>query len=87
MISPATKPERFIGAKELPDALFALGIERVKSEWDARRLIKSMRETGAPVVCRYTVRASDAAAWLIGHGDWSPRSPHRRAAGLFSLPT
>lgn len=86
MTNTATKPERFIGAKELPGALFALGIERVKSEWDARRLIKSMRETGAPVVCRYTVRASDAAAWLISHGEWSPWAPHRRSAGLFSLP-
>lgn len=80
------KPEPFLGAKELPDALVALGITRVRCQWSARRLIKAMRETGAPVACRYTVRATDAAAWIIAHAEWSPRSAHRRAAGLFSLP-
>jgi hypothetical protein len=79
------RPEPFLGAKQLPDALLALGIGRVKCEWSARRLIKAMRETGAPVACRYTVRATDAAAWIIAHSDWSPRSAQRRAAGLFSI--
>jgi hypothetical protein len=87
MIAPAAKPERFLGSKELPDALAAAGLERVNSEWDAQRLIKAMRETGAPVACRYTVRASDAVAWILAHPEWSPRSSTRRAAGLFSLPT
>ena len=86
MTPPATSPEPFLGAKELPDALLALGIGRIRSAWDARRLIKAMRETGAPVACRYTVRATDAAAWILAHGEWSPRSAQRRAAGLLDFP-
>ena len=86
-VAPVAKPEPFLGAKELPDALQALGIRRVRCEWSARRLINSIRDEGGPVACRYTVRASDAAAWIIAHPQWSPRSVQRRDAGLFSLPT
>lgn len=87
MIATVAKPEPFIGSKQLPDALTAAGIHRVKCEWSARRLIKAMRDDGAPVACRYTVRATDAAAWILAHPHWSPYSTRATPAGLFSLPS
>jgi hypothetical protein len=83
--SAAPIHEPFIGAKELPDALLFLGVRRVRKEWAAQRLIKAMRESGAPVACRYTVRASDAAAWILEHPQWSPYSMQRTSAGVLSI--
>lgn len=81
-----TKQEPFLPPKELGDALAALGhvgFDLIHS----RKLVRAARAAGYPIARKKYIRASDAAAFLVAHPDWSPYSKKSSPAGLFSLPT
>jgi hypothetical protein len=68
---PPLLPEDYLPPKELPDALAGRGLPG----WNLRScrvLVSAMRDSGAPVVRKKYIRASDAAAWLLSHPEWSP---------------
>lgn len=85
-MNTTAKPEPFLPPKELGDALASLG----HVGYDlipCRKLVRAARSAGYPVARKKYIRASDAAAFLVAHPDWSPYSKKTPPAGLFSLPS
>ena len=73
-----TKAEPYLPPKELGDALSALGVPGFDQR-ACRKLVRGMRESGAPVVRGKYVRASDAAIWLRERPTWRPFSKLSRS--------
>lgn len=78
------KPEPYLPPKELADALEHQGIVGFDAR-ACRQLLRVLRADGVAIVRRKYVRASDAAAWLVAHPDWTPYTTRKAAAGLFFL--
>lgn len=80
-----TKAEPYLPPKELGDALAALGVPGFEIR-ACRKLVRAMREAGAPVVRKKYTRASDASAWLTAHPTWRPFARCQKVAPVVALP-
>lgn len=78
-----TKPEPYLPPKELGDALVSQGIHGFDQR-ACRKLVNAAKASGIPVVRRKYARASDCAAWLLAHPDWSPYTAKPPSAGVLA---